>query len=336
MDGAGINRSLLALKECIRSMDMNKAHIPFRNCELTKVLRDIFVGESRSLMIAIICPSSSSCEQTLNTLRYASRVKNFKQSQSNSNTSVLYNPGSTNTRKPKASAPNSGITKPVKSKLTAPSTAVSLSIIAKAKNPGITTGSMQASQKNGKSTDSIDFIGKPLVMRNMRPKLSPFCSEISGREHNLLPRDRKRASRLPNPFQRLDSSINLQSSVEHNVDIVMDDIELNDENQGLYTSMCDSLDNVIGHSPNYITSNYDGQRSFEAIKQADELNNRTLMMVMSANFDRGSRNYIEFLVNKFKMQMKPLLFLKQAIEKHKEIIPAESKVTYNDNPQHNE
>ncbi|CBZ51587.1 hypothetical protein NCLIV_013810 [Neospora caninum Liverpool] len=79
-DGAGINRSLLALKECIRAMDQDKGHIPFRDSELTKVLREIFVGRSsRSVMIATVSPSTSCCEQTLNTLRYASRVKNFRQ-----------------------------------------------------------------------------------------------------------------------------------------------------------------------------------------------------------------------------------------------------------------
>ncbi|CDJ41234.1 hypothetical protein ETH_00040625, partial [Eimeria tenella] len=74
-DGAGINRSLLALKECIRAMDKEQLHIPFRDSELTKVLREVFVGRSsRSIMIATISPASSCCEQTLNTLRYASRV----------------------------------------------------------------------------------------------------------------------------------------------------------------------------------------------------------------------------------------------------------------------
>ncbi|CRH02867.1 kinesin-13, putative [Plasmodium relictum] len=77
-DGANINRSLLALKECIRAMDSDKNHIPFRDSELTKVLRDIFVGKSKSIMIANISPTISCCEQTLNTLRYSSRVKNFK------------------------------------------------------------------------------------------------------------------------------------------------------------------------------------------------------------------------------------------------------------------
>ena len=43
---------------------------------LTKVLRDSFIGEkARTCMIAMIGPSMASCEHTLNTLRYADRVK---------------------------------------------------------------------------------------------------------------------------------------------------------------------------------------------------------------------------------------------------------------------
>lgn len=75
-DGAGINRSLLALKECIRALDLQSAHVPFRDSELTKVLRDMFVGSTtRTLMISCVSPSATCCEQTLNTLRYADRVK---------------------------------------------------------------------------------------------------------------------------------------------------------------------------------------------------------------------------------------------------------------------
>jgi kinesin family protein 2/24 len=73
MEGAEINKSLLALKECIRALDNDKSHIPFRGSKLTEVLRDSFVGNSRTVMISCISPSSGSCEHTLNTLRYADR-----------------------------------------------------------------------------------------------------------------------------------------------------------------------------------------------------------------------------------------------------------------------
>lgn len=73
MEGAEINKSLLALKECIRALDNDQGHIPFRGSKLTEVLRDSFVGDSRTVMISCISPSSGSCEHTLNTLRYADR-----------------------------------------------------------------------------------------------------------------------------------------------------------------------------------------------------------------------------------------------------------------------
>ncbi|XP_030541783.2 kinesin-like protein KIN-13B [Rhodamnia argentea] len=77
MEGAEINKSLLALKECIRALDNDQGHIPFRGSKLTEVLRDSFVGDSRTVMISCISPGSGSCEHTLNTLRYADRVKSL-------------------------------------------------------------------------------------------------------------------------------------------------------------------------------------------------------------------------------------------------------------------
>eukprot|EP01025_Chloroclados_australasicus_P065173 TRINITY_DN8846_c0_g2_i10.p1 TRINITY_DN8846_c0_g2~~TRINITY_DN8846_c0_g2_i10.p1 ORF type:complete len:603 (+),score=91.99 TRINITY_DN8846_c0_g2_i10:474-2282(+) len=82
MEGAEINKSLLALKECIRGLDSGQRHVPFRGSKLTQVLSDSFVGDnSRTVMIATISPNSKSCEHTLNTLRYADRVKELRNDQ---------------------------------------------------------------------------------------------------------------------------------------------------------------------------------------------------------------------------------------------------------------
>jgi hypothetical protein len=78
MEGAEINKSLLALKECIRALDQDKKHTPFRQSKLTQVLKDSFVGNSRTCMIATVSPNQSNSEHTLNTLRYADRVKELK------------------------------------------------------------------------------------------------------------------------------------------------------------------------------------------------------------------------------------------------------------------
>ncbi len=78
LEGAEINTSLLALKEVIRALATGDAmtHIPFRGSKLTQVLKESFVGKnSRTVMVACVAPNMTNCEHTLNTLRYADRVK---------------------------------------------------------------------------------------------------------------------------------------------------------------------------------------------------------------------------------------------------------------------
>ena len=93
-EGAEINKSLLALKECIRALDARKAkgnneqHVPFRNSKLTLVLRDSFLGKAdlcKIIMISCVSPSNHSSNHTRDTLRYADRLKEKTSSYNNSN-----------------------------------------------------------------------------------------------------------------------------------------------------------------------------------------------------------------------------------------------------------
>ena len=64
---------------------MEKRHKPFRGSKLTLVLRDSFIGNCLTLMIANISPCLSCSEHTLNTLRYANRVKELRKPKQNEN-----------------------------------------------------------------------------------------------------------------------------------------------------------------------------------------------------------------------------------------------------------
>ena len=81
MEGAEINKSLLALKECIRALDQKSQHVPFRASKLTMILRDSFIGtneKNKIVMIACVSPGRISTDDTRNTLDYASRLKENK------------------------------------------------------------------------------------------------------------------------------------------------------------------------------------------------------------------------------------------------------------------
>ena len=81
VEGANINRSLLALGNCINALGEkgNKGNfVPYRDSKLTRLLKDSLGGNCRTVMIANISAAESSFEETLNTLKYANRAKNIK------------------------------------------------------------------------------------------------------------------------------------------------------------------------------------------------------------------------------------------------------------------
>lgn len=57
-----------------------KAHIPYRDSKLTRLLKDSLGGNCRTVMIANVSPSSKSYDDTQNTLKYANRAKEIKSS----------------------------------------------------------------------------------------------------------------------------------------------------------------------------------------------------------------------------------------------------------------
>ena len=81
LEGANINRSLLALGNCINALCEDPGHaryVPYRNSKLTRLLRDSLGGNCRTVMIATVSPALHSYEDTHNTLKYANRAKNIK------------------------------------------------------------------------------------------------------------------------------------------------------------------------------------------------------------------------------------------------------------------
>lgn len=80
LEGANINRSLLALGNCINALVMGGkgAFVPYRDSKLTRLLKDSLGGNCRTVMIANISPAGKHFEETLNTLKYADRAKRIK------------------------------------------------------------------------------------------------------------------------------------------------------------------------------------------------------------------------------------------------------------------
>ncbi|XP_052872490.1 kinesin-like protein KIF18A [Anopheles cruzii] len=77
-EGANINKSLLALGNCINKLADGLKHIPYRDSNLTRILKDSLGGNCQTVMIANISPSNLTYDDTYNTLKYASRAKKIR------------------------------------------------------------------------------------------------------------------------------------------------------------------------------------------------------------------------------------------------------------------
>ncbi|CAF0783954.1 unnamed protein product [Rotaria sp. Silwood1] len=66
-----INQSLSTLRNVIDALSRQQSHIPYRDSNLTYLLKNSLGGDAKTFMLATISPSSTVIDETINTLRYA-------------------------------------------------------------------------------------------------------------------------------------------------------------------------------------------------------------------------------------------------------------------------
>lgn len=76
-EGAHINRSLLALGNCINALSGGARYVNYRDSKLTRLLKEALSGNCRTVMIAHVSPASSQKDESRNTLIYADRANNI-------------------------------------------------------------------------------------------------------------------------------------------------------------------------------------------------------------------------------------------------------------------
>jgi len=81
-EGSAINQSLSCLGNVISALaeqaSGKQSRVPYRDSVLTKLLQNALGGNSRTVMISAISPSSMNYEETISTLRFADRAKQIK------------------------------------------------------------------------------------------------------------------------------------------------------------------------------------------------------------------------------------------------------------------
>ena len=77
-ENAEINKSLLTLKECIRSLKNKNSYIPIRASKLTKLLKDSFTGRCNTYILGTVSQEEKNKVDSISTLNYISDLKYIK------------------------------------------------------------------------------------------------------------------------------------------------------------------------------------------------------------------------------------------------------------------
>lgn len=76
-EGAHINRSLLALGNCINALAAGSRYVNYRDSKLTRLLKEALGGKCKTVMIAHVSPETKHREESKNTLIYADRANHI-------------------------------------------------------------------------------------------------------------------------------------------------------------------------------------------------------------------------------------------------------------------
>ena len=74
-EAQNINTSLSLLGDVIQSLKQQSAHIPYRNCKLTRLLSDSLGGKSKTLLVVNLSPTRESANESRCSCEFASRAK---------------------------------------------------------------------------------------------------------------------------------------------------------------------------------------------------------------------------------------------------------------------
>ena len=73
-ESMNINQSLTYLEQCVIALTKKGAHVPYRQSKLTNILKDCLGANCNTLMLACIWGEADHLEETISTLRLASRM----------------------------------------------------------------------------------------------------------------------------------------------------------------------------------------------------------------------------------------------------------------------
>ncbi|CAI4232929.1 unnamed protein product [Auanema sp. JU1783] len=77
-EAMAINKSLSELGNCVLALRQNLKHIPFRNCQLTRLLEDSLTGDSKTLVLIHLSPDSVNEAETISSMNFAEKIGNIQ------------------------------------------------------------------------------------------------------------------------------------------------------------------------------------------------------------------------------------------------------------------